>query len=434
MPDAQADFSHPVDRRMALAREWDELVAEVRRLPGFEDFLRPPQLKTLLPAAAEGPVVVINASRWRCDALVVNVDGVWIQELRGLSAADATERTNQYLRSHQETEQAFGAFVKAAQQTEVEHSAGAFQAYTAAKTTLQQSRAEMELMLRDVMAWLWDVVAEPVLNRLGFVDTPGPEQPWPHLWWCPTGALTLLPLHAAGYHNRDDGTHPRTVLDRVVSSYTPTVRALLDARRPADPAGDTRILAVALPDTPDDLPLPQVARERKLLTTLLPTDHLTLLEGSAATRANVQEQLPHHSGVHFSCHGGQNLADPSRGGLFLYDGMLTVADISAQHYRGEFAFLSACKTATGGIHLPDEAITLAAALHYTGYRHVIATLWSVYDAVAADVTEAVYTDLTSGGAFTPARSAYALHRATRELRDAHRDRPSVWTPFTHTGP
>jgi CHAT domain-containing protein len=31
----------------------------------------------------------------------------------------------------------------------------------------------------------------------------------------------------------------------------------------------------------------------------------------------------------------------------------------------------------GGVDLLDEAITLAAALHYTGYRHVVAALWSV---------------------------------------------------------
>src|SRR5690242_1142344 len=52
-----------VDRRMALAREWDDLVAQVRRLQGFEDFLLPPKLETLLPAAERGPVVIVNVSR-----------------------------------------------------------------------------------------------------------------------------------------------------------------------------------------------------------------------------------------------------------------------------------------------------------------------------------------------------------------------------------
>ncbi|MYX40196.1 hypothetical protein GTW59_03695, partial [Streptomyces sp. SID89] len=65
---------------------------------------------------------------------------------------------------------------------------------------------------------------EPVLERLGLLDAPAGEE-WPRLWWSPGGALAALPLHAAGHH---DGR--RSVLDRVVSSYTPTVRALAYAR------------------------------------------------------------------------------------------------------------------------------------------------------------------------------------------------------------
>jgi tetratricopeptide (TPR) repeat protein len=104
--------------------------------------------------------------------------------------------------------------------------------------------------------------------------------------------------------------------------------------------------------------------------------------------------------------------------------MLTVADIAAGQHAGDFAFLSACKTATGGTVLPDEAITLAAALHFTGYRHVIATLWSVWDDSAAAVTEAVYRDIVVDRALRPKRTATALHTAVRALRDGNRARPS----------
>jgi CHAT domain-containing protein len=86
------------------------------------------------------------------------------------------------------------------------------------------------------------------------------------------------------------------------------------------------------------------------------------------------------------------------------------------------------------VDLPDEAITLAAALHYTGYRHVIATLWSVWDAEAAQVAEDVYNALVSDGELQAAGAARALHDAVNRLRAGHPDRPSVWTPFAHTGP
>jgi CHAT domain-containing protein len=225
------------------------------------------------------------------------------------------------------------------------------------------------------------------------------------------------------------------VLDRVVSSYTPTLRALLEARaeESSSAARDRdRMLIVALAQTPGQVSLPNVARERQLLSQLFRDNH-TILADHDASWESVREQLPRHGWVHFSCHGDQNLADPSHGGIMLHDRPLTIAEISDGQYHGDFAFLSACKTATGGVTLPDEAITLAAALHYTGYRHVIGTLWSIRDRTAAAVTEAVYTDLTSSGTFEPGRAATALHIAVRRLRDAGRPL-SQWVPFTHTGP
>lgn len=118
----------------------------------------------------------------------------------------------------------------------------------------------------------------------------------------------------------------------------------------------------------------------------------------------------------------------------LYDGMLTVIDLTADEHPGEFVFLSACKTAIGGIHILDEAITLAAALQYAGWRHVIATLWSVMDVAAADVAEDVYSQLADGGELHLQHAAEALHHAIRRQRDATPDRPSRWVPFLHHGP
>jgi CHAT domain len=434
MPDPQYTV-RIVDRRMALAREWDELVEQVRQLDGFEDFLRPPRLETLLPAAAGGPVVIVNISRWRCDALLVTTGGVQVEALPRLTAEAVFERTNDYLHVLQGVDRCAQELFLARQRfDDGDHSPDSIRAYTEAKTSYQSAVGDRDTTLGSTLEWLWDEIAEPVLTALGLTETPALEQPWPRVWWCPTGPLTLLPLHAAGYHTEAGLLGGRTVLDRVVSSYTPTLRALLEARRPLDPLPDSdRMLVVTVAAAPDHVPLVAVTRERDKVVSSFPGRY-TLLEEDAATADAVLDHMPNHRWAHFSCHGGQDLADPSKGGLRLHDRTVSVADISAGHYRGEFAFLSACMTATGGIHLPDEAITLAAALHYTGYRHVIGTLWSVYDATAADVADAVYTDLTATGTFEPDRSAYALHHAIRTLRTTIRLGPSAWTPFTHTGP
>jgi tetratricopeptide (TPR) repeat protein len=437
MPDDGADDSRLIDQRMALAREWDELVEQVRQTPGFEDFLRPPRIESLLPVAADGPVILVNVSRFRCDALVVTVDGVQVVELRELTAESATDRANGYLLVLHEVERTSVDYHHARRRyDDGDNSYDAVHAYRAAHDALLTAQQIREDALRKLMSWLWDVVAEPVLSRLGYIEPPEPDQPWPRVWWCPTGPLTLLPLHAAGHHTTNAADSPATVIDWIISSYTPTIRALLEARRPvqADSRATDSMLIVAVPDPADQPQLLSVEWARTRLVELFPEGRHTLLDGDGATPQEVLSKLPRHRWVHFSCHGDQNLADPSRGGLLLRPDTLTIAEISAQQYHGDFAFLAACKTATGGVTLPDEAITLATALHYTGYRHVIGTLWSVYDTSALEIADAVYTDLISEGGFDPDRAAPALHTAVRRMRDQHPDEPSKWLPFTHTGP
>jgi CHAT domain-containing protein len=278
------------------------------------------------------------------------------------------------------------------------------------------------------MEWLWDVIAAPVLDDLS-ITGPSTGGRITRVWWCPTGLLSLLPLHGAGYHASDDG---RTVLDRVVSSYTTTLRALGETQR-RRPAAEGGMLFVGVPDAADLVQLRgEVARERAVVEAALPNG-ITVVEGTDATTTTVAAALAAHRWVHISCHGYQDLRDPSRAGLLLKDGTLTIPRIGAGRYAGEFAFLSACMTATGGLDLADEAITLAAALSYTGYRHVIATLWSVHPATAARVAELVYARLSSGGTFRPDEAAVALHEAVRALRDGG-TRIDDWLPFTHTGP
>src|SRR5262249_55663217 len=102
--------------------------------------------------------------------------------------------------------------------------------------------------------WLWHAVAEPVLAALGSTAAPG-GAPWPRLWGYATGPLTLLPLHAAA---SADGS--AAVLDRAVSSYTPTLAALLRAGSGARPS-DERLLAVGMPTTAGAAPLPATTAE-----------------------------------------------------------------------------------------------------------------------------------------------------------------------------
>jgi CHAT domain-containing protein len=143
--------------------------------------------------------------------------------------------------------------------------------------------------------------------------------------------------------------------------------------------------------------------------------------------------------VHLSCHGEANMSDPASGRLILPDyatAPLTVADIGAQRADGDLAFLSACSTGRTSPALSNEAIHLTGAFHLAGFRSVIGTLWPVLDSAASRVTRDFYRTITERGTLPPdpARSAPALHDATRRLRDGHPDAPGIWAAFTHTGP
>jgi tetratricopeptide (TPR) repeat protein len=421
------------DRRMSLAYRWDELVEQARSRPGLADFLSPAPVPTLLSAASEGPVVLINVAPSRCDALIIRSDGIDVRCLPDLAADEVDRRTSGYLRTLHHAEEITRALNAVQDELRDDSSLSRVHAHQALVRTHLAASAEVEEMLRGLLAWLWDSVAGPVLDFLGYTGTPAADAAWPRVWWCPTGPLALLPLHAAGHHDESG----RTVIDRVVSSYTPTIRALADARQSARATEEDggRLLVVALPETEGLARLTGVTEEIEILAEALFRVPRTTLRDAEATRDAVRQRLRTHPWIHVSCHGGQNLHDPSRGGLELHDGTLTITDVGAEQYKIEFMALSACKTATGGVELLDESVTLTTALHIAGCRHVIGTLWSVRDGTTtSDVFRSLYRELSVDGRPDSGRSAVALHIATRAVRDAHRDRPSTWSSFTHTGP
>ncbi|KAG8894413.1 hypothetical protein FRB99_001286 [Tulasnella sp. 403] len=62
-------------RYRRLATEWESVVHEIHTLPGFQHFLIPTPYTDLPKAAAYDPVITINTSKNRCDALIVLKEG-----------------------------------------------------------------------------------------------------------------------------------------------------------------------------------------------------------------------------------------------------------------------------------------------------------------------------------------------------------------------
>jgi CHAT domain-containing protein len=253
------------------------------------------------------------------------------------------------------------------------------------------------------------------------------------IWWCPTSVLCGLPLHAAGSYS-PIVPKPNSIPDCYVSSYTPSLSALIKARSGLVTKTTTNpnLLVIAQPDET----LPKVNEEIGHIQRLLNNADIRVLEGRDANHDTVLSGLRTHSWVHFACHGHLN-DQPFHSSFQLHNNsrLELVKLIPAQFPDAELAFLSACHTAEGDmIGTPDEVVHLAAALQFCGFRSVVGTLWAMEDDDGCDVTKSFYQYMFRiPGAVPNFRdSAEALHLATREMRKRKLglDR---WVKFVHVG-
>ncbi|MFI7316821.1 CHAT domain-containing protein [Streptomyces venezuelae] len=454
----------PLDRPR-IAADLAATIDEIHR-KGFTSFARPPEEQTLRSAAEAGPVVVLNCSPQRCDALLVRPHGVRHLPLPGLTFEDATRQADLFHRT--------------------------IAVVTDPRADLMAQR-QAQQTLSGILGWLWDVVAEPVLLALGIdsgtesgndpcdnsaIEERAADGETPRVWWSPGGLLGTLPLHAAGHHAETgtQGGH-RTVLDRVISSYTPTIRALRYARRPRPDADDgndendendrndgndgndwgngagerepRQSLIVAMPHTPRAAPLDGARAEAEAVAALLPNPTMLIgpdedmtydVTGDATlpTRAAVLARLTGARVVHLVGHAVTDSGDPSRSRLMLWDherSPLTVAGVASVTLDGaELAYLSACRTTyTAAADLRDEAIHLTSAFQLAGFRHVVGTLWEADEVIAERIARTFYAALTETGELDCARSAAALRRATLVQRDKYPRTPSLWAGYVHAG-
>ncbi|EUC60893.1 aromatic di-alanine and TPR containing protein, putative, partial [Rhizoctonia solani AG-3 Rhs1AP] len=393
-----------------LAKEYNGLLAQIRGLPGFHDFLRPMKATGLVRAALTGPVVVINCHKGHCDALLI---------LPGEQSVAHVPLPNFSAEKAQEARQTLEGSLRC-------------KGIRDRGVKVRQEPVQKDDM-SSVLVTLWHNVVKPVLEYLGCMNT-NPSASMPHITWCPTGALSFLPLHAAG-----DYTQPRSrVFDYVISSYTPTLTALL-ASTPDLLSTSCRLIAVGQANTPGQSALPGTARElahvQAHMTDSSQDSQYSQLIGSHATVTAVLNAMEQHDWVHLACHAHQNVTDPIKSGFFLHDGTLDLAEINRRSFKGKgLAFLSACQTATGDERLADEAVHLASGMLMAGYSSVIATMWSVHDADAPLVADNVYAELMKDRRVGNGDAGRALHNAVASLRQrVGEEKFERWVPYIHIG-
>ncbi|KAN0141040.1 CHAT domain containing protein [Lactarius tabidus] len=394
-------FGQLLFRHRRLMEERDILIAHIQSFEAFENFLKPPSFDTLNSAAAHGPVILVNHSKWRSDVIILHKD---LPPSLIPTPSNFHDRANNL------------------------------------KDELLRVRREQGLDSKDygltlasVLSGLYELVGKPVIERLSELKLPEKSR----VWWCPTGAFCSLPLHAMGPIPSDDG-NVQYFSDQYIPSYTPTLSALIESRKRgslSETVDDLKpsILLVAQPET-----LPGAFGE---ITTIERTKTLvTTLVSAMATPETVVEGLRNHRFAHFVCHGLLETGKPFDASLQLHkDNLSLLAIVRSQLPAAELAFLSACHTAelTEG-SLADEGLHLAAAMQYCGFRSVVGTMWAMADTDGEDLSKCFYRTIFLDRAYQNGvpyheRSARALQMAVKKLRRKRGITLERWVNFVHYG-
>jgi CHAT domain-containing protein len=247
-----------------------------------------------------------------------------------------------------------------------------------------------------------------------------------------TGPLAFLPIHAAGIY--DDDSVDSHLSDYAISSYTPTISALLETPHIAE-TSSFKLLSVIQPSAPGTTSIPHTRDEFDCIRHRLGDRDHVVLEGSEGIKTSVTKAMEECNWIHLACHGIQRPDEPTKSALILEDGHLTLEEIIKLDLpKAEFAFLSACQTTTGDENLSEEAVHIAGAILLAGYRGVVATMWSIQDELAPEVTDSFYAHIMQEGQRPDStKAAEALHFSIQKLRKRLDIPLTAWIPFVHLG-
>jgi tetratricopeptide (TPR) repeat protein len=395
--------------------EWNAVIEEIRRLPGYETFLRSLTAEQIQAQAADAPLVYLAATQHGGFALLVRGQGEpWVVELPQLTEKALRDRV-------EGPGEEWGGYL------------GAYFRWRASlrpgtpETEREAARQAWFEALESTLRWLGEAVMAPVLEALATFLPPGGL-----VRLVPGGWLALLPLHAAiltartADGGKPDGrlSGPQTAapsavsrlpsvyaLDHYTFAYVPSAQALYHARAAAARPADS-LLAVDNPDGTLTFSTMEIAEALRHF----PASRR--LAGKEATLQAVRHALPDHAVLHFSTHGWAGWGESEVSGLKLADGNLYLRDLfDLRLERARLGILSACESGLPGTKLLEEVVSLPATMMQAGVPGVLGSLWAVNDLSTAMLIARFYENWRQRGLDLP----QALREAQRWLRDLFHD-------------
>jgi tetratricopeptide (TPR) repeat protein len=407
--------------------EWNAVIEEIRRLPGYETFLRSLTAEQIQAQAGDAPLVYLAATPHGGFALLVRAQGepmvVELPQLTeerlqkqvwGFSAKEyETLQQQAYKENRQPPSQAelLGGYLGTYFRWLESHREGT------SKTEQEAARQAWFEALASTLRWLGEAVMGPVLEALATFLPPGGL-----VRLVPGGWLALLPLHAAiltADRGPQTAAEPSAVsrlpsvyaLDHYTFAYVPSAQALYHARAAAGRPADS-LLAVDNPDGTLTFSTMEIAEALRHF----PASRR--LAGKEATLQAVRQALPAYAVLHFSTHGWAGWSESEVSGLKLADGNLYLRDLfDLRLERARLGILSACESGLPGTELLEEVVSLPAVMMQAGVPGVLGSLWAVNDLSTAMLIARFYENWRERGLDLP----QALREAQRWLRDLFHD-------------
>jgi CHAT domain-containing protein/exonuclease VII small subunit len=364
--------------------EIDNIISEIRRVPGYETFLLSPTAAQIEQQAQSIPLIYLAVTPAGGLALIVSGEQIASVELPSL--------TENNLNQHMIGDKGQDTYLR----VYLDWRADPY--HDGKRETWKQA-------LDQTMSWLWDTVMLPVIEHLQ-ATLPTARQ----IILIPSDWLSLLPLHAAWTPDNTRACGRRYALDEFNFTYAPSALSLMRVREQAQKTPTEKLLVVENPD--GSLHFSEPAAEAALVL----FDEKTHLAKSAATFDAVRECFKDHNVLYFFTHGVARFDEPLESALVLADHHLTLRDIfdwRADHAR--LAVLSACETGIpSDLDLLDEAVSLPSGLMQAGVPGVVGTLWTVLEASTTILMAVFFEQLRKEDFSAPE----ALRKAQMIVRDA----------------
>lgn len=338
---------------IAAERAMQEILDQIRAIPGFERFLLPMSINDICQAGGGTPIIYLINAPGGSYVLNVTPDGTSAPLIEAIAVPDVTSVNVLRL-------QMFDYIGDHAPGLLLAQAADPLRRETLLPAALSRLR-ELQPLVQPIA----DILARSADN---------------HAIVIPTGLLGLIPLHAIPIPDSD------RVLDDIGEiHFSPSAAVFAACRKRASKPRQQHLVGIADPETS----LPPLPGSRAELAAIQeqfePDIPATCTYGSEATRTWLLEHVGEATYLHLACHGASAPGTSADGRLYLADEtILTIDDlIDGRLKQCRLAVASACQSGHYTANIPDEFTGLPAGFLEAGAACAIVSLWQVEDRATA---------------------------------------------------